>query len=285
MTSVIEVQHLKKSFQTENALEDVTFSINKGEIFGFLGPNGAGKSTTIKILTGQLLPSSGTAEIMGLSISKNKQQIMKKIGIVPENSNLYERLTIMQNLNFFCRLYDCSSEAAENFLEEVKLTNEKNTVVKKLSKGMKQKILLIRALLHKPKLLFLDEPTSGLDPSSANDIHKMLTRLNNEGVTILLTSHNMEEVEKLCHRVSFLDNGKIAATGSPVELKLKYSQNQVKVLLEKDNGFDEQFIELNGAQSAGIMSQWMTEGKIKSIHSCEPTLADIFMRVTGRDFE
>jgi ABC-2 type transport system ATP-binding protein len=150
---------------------------------------------------------------------------------------------------------------------------------------MKQRVLLCRALLHKPRVLFLDEPTAGLDPASANDIINMLETLNKEGMTILLTSHNMEEVDRLCHRVAFLDNGEIAATGAPEELKLKYSINKTRVLLANANSIEERFINTNGEESAGLMAEWMKSGRIKSVHSCEPTLAEIFIKVTGRDLK
>lgn len=282
---MIEVHNLKKMYGDKAALKGITFDVKQGEIFGLLGPNGAGKSTTVKILTGRLLPGYGEVRIMGADAVKDKRSILHHIGNVPEAVNLYERLTVLQNLEFFKKLYDCKTDRVDSLLEMVRLTGEKNTRVKNLSKGMKQRVLMCRALLHKPRVLFLDEPTSGLDPSSANDIHNMLEMLNNEGMTILLTSHNMEEVDRLCHRVAFLDNGEIAAEGAPEDLKLRYSQNRTKVLLVGSNSIEEHFISTNGEESAGLLEEWMKSGRVKSIHSCEPTLAEIFIKVTGRDFE
>jgi len=164
------------------------------------------------------------------------------------------------------------------------MLDEKKTVVKKLSKGLKQRVLLIRALLHNPKVLFLDEPTSGLDPASADRIHKLIAHLNSQGVTVFLTSHNMEEVDKLCNRVAFIDKGKIVEMGKPADLKLKYARGNAKVLLfGPDDEIVEEYIDLQGIESARKLSKWIEEGRIKSIHSNEPTLADIFVEVTGRE--
>ncbi|MCX7747138.1 MAG: ABC transporter ATP-binding protein [Clostridia bacterium] len=282
---MIEVKSLKKTYGNKDALRGISFDIKQGEIFGLLGPNGAGKSTTLKILTGQLLPSYGEAKILGMDTIKERNKLYSNIGVVPENANLYERLSILQNLEFFCRLYNCSPSSIDSYLEQVRLTVDKHTQVKKLSKGMKQKVLLIRALLHNPKVLFLDEPTSGLDPTSADEIHKILRKLNGEGMTIMLTSHNMEEVDKLCNRVAFLNDGKLAEVGLPEELKLKYAEKNVRVLVQENGKPEEKVLSIFGEQSAALISGWIRDGKIRSIHSCEPTLADIFMKVTGRDLK
>lgn len=280
---MIRVSDLKKSYGDTPALTGINFEVHPGEIFGLLGPNGAGKTTTLKILTGRLLPTYGEAWIDGKNVITEIRTLQKELGIVPEGTNLYERLSIQKNLEFFCRLYDVDTGCVEPLLNQVNLLKEKNIAVKKLSKGMKQRVLLARALLHKPRVLFLDEPTSGLDPASAGDIHQMLQQLNSEGVTILLTSHNMEEVDRLCHRVAFLHGGSIAALGSPEELKLKYTKRQVRVVLDEHGHLSEKYLSLSGDESGQQIHQWMREGKIRAIHSCEATLADIFMHITGRE--
>lgn len=279
---MIEVRNLKKQYDTKLAVKDISFRVEKGEIYGFLGPNGAGKTTTVKILTGQLLPSYGEANVMGLDTSRDKMRLHEHIGVVPENANLYERLTVKDNLEFFCRLYNCKRNIIDYYLEQIKLTSEKNTQVKKLSKGMKQRILLIRALLHKPDVLFLDEPTSGLDPTSAAGIHDLLLKLNSEGMTIMLTSHNMEEVDKLCDRIAFIDSGEIVESGTTRELKMKYAENYMKVLLKNGDSIEEQKLAMFGEDTASRLSQWIMEGRLASIHSSEPTLGEIFMKLTGR---
>ncbi|NLM46011.1 MAG: ABC transporter ATP-binding protein [Firmicutes bacterium] len=280
---MIKVLNLSKRYGQKDALKDASFHVSRGEIFGFLGPNGAGKTTTIKILSGQIAPTGGTAYIMDMDVTREQSRIQANMGIVPEKANLYERLTIEQNLDFFCRLYNADRSQIDYYLHRVGLLQEKSTPVGKLSKGMKQKVLLIRALLHKPSLLFLDEPTSGLDPASAATIHTILRQLNEEGMTIFLTSHNMEEVEKLCHRVAFLNEGSIVAAGTPEELKLQYAARQLRVLLEGEE--TERILEIDEPQTADAVAAWLRAGKVRSIHSSEPTLADIFVRLTGRDIQ
>lgn len=280
---MIRIENLIKYYGEKAALKGINLEIKKGEIFGLLGPNGAGKTTTIKILTGQVLPQSGKVEIMGKDLFTKGEELKPQFGVVPEDTNLYERLTVEQNLSFFCRLYQCDLNRIKKYLKEVQLDEERNTRIKNLSKGMKQKILLLRALLHSPNILFLDEPTSGLDPSSAESIHKILRKLNEQGISILLTSHNMEEVDKLCHRVAFLDRGEIVVQGNPEDLKLKYSQHEVRIVLDEGKELVERKLSLYDELTADRLSRWLKEKKIKSIHTSEPTLADIFVRVTGRD--
>ncbi|HZJ58401.1 MAG TPA: ABC transporter ATP-binding protein [Clostridia bacterium] len=281
---MIGVNDLVKSFGDKMALRGISFNVEDGEIFGFLGPNGAGKTTTLRILTGQLKADSGKARIMELDATGGTREIHSRIGVVPEETNLYERLTIGQNLDLFCRLYGCDIKQTDYYLERIGMAGEKNTQVKKLSKGMKQKVLLVRALLHSPKILFLDEPTSGLDPASADTIHKVLKELNDQGITVLLTSHNMEEVDKLCNRVAFLNHGEIVEMGRPETLKMDHSNRRMKVLIDDEHGLISKELDMDRAESAKLLSGWMTEGKVRSVHSCEPTLAEIFVKVTGREF-
>lgn len=281
---MIEVAALQKQFGVKEALKGIDFTVADGEIFGFLGPNGAGKTTTLKILAGQLRASSGQAKIMGMDVTLEKEKVQANIGFVPEKTNLYERLTVAQNLQFFCRLYHCNQDNVDVFLERVDLLQEKNTPVKKLSKGMKQKVLLVRALMHQPKLLFLDEPTSGLDPTSASNMHQILQELNQGGTTIFLTSHNMEEVEKLCDRVAFLNEGRIVATGAPGELKLQHATRTLRVLIDNGTVLEEKKLDMDSVEVPALVAYWLRHGQVQAIHSSEPTLADIFVKVTGRDF-
>lgn len=280
---MIKVQDMKKKYGDKQALSGISFNIEKGEIFGLLGPNGAGKTTTINILTGQILPSYGKARILEKDVQDNS--LKKIIGIVPENTNMYERLTVEQNLNFFSRLYESNLANVEKYLKKVNLYQERHTKVEDLSKGMKQRVLLVRALLHDPEILFLDEPTSGLDPASADNIHKLLKKLNENGITILLTSHNMEEVDKLCDRVAFLDRGEIVASGEPDQLKIKYSREELYIIYDNGNRTKEKVLPSAGDKTAEFVADLIKNGNLISIHSNEPTLADIFVNVTGRDLE
>ncbi|WP_331619941.1 ABC transporter ATP-binding protein [Vallitalea guaymasensis] len=220
MEKIIEMNNIEKHFKQNRVLKGINFSVEQGEIFGFLGPSGAGKTTTIKILTAQLIPSSGEVRLFGNNIKSIKNNIFQQIGILSDNSGVYERLSVQDNLKIFADIYNVDKKQVDIILERVDLLKDKKKVVKKLSRGMKQRLMLARTLIHKPKLLFLDEPTSSLDPGTANEIHKLLLELNQEGTTIFLTTHRMEEADKLCNRVAFLNNGEIVEVGNPEKLKL-----------------------------------------------------------------
>ncbi len=282
---MIEINNLTKSFNSTLALQGISLRVEPGEIFGLLGPNGAGKTTTIRLLTGQLRPDTGQAKIFSRDVFQDRREILKNLGVVPEEANLYERLTILQNLKFYCRLYQVDYSRIQEYLEMVGLLHEQNRQIKNLSRGMKQKVLLIRALLHDPEVLFLDEPTSGLDPGSASVIHRILQDLNREGMTVLLTSHNMEEVDKLCHRVAFLNQGQLVEQGIPRALKLRHSRQQIKVVFQEQEEIKEELLDLQGRESAEIIAGLIAEGRLKAIHSQEPTLADIFVEITGRELD
>ncbi|MGE8205074.1 ABC transporter ATP-binding protein [Heyndrickxia sp. NPDC080065] len=279
MENVIEVKQLVKSFGNKMALKNVTFNINKGETFGFLGPSGSGKTTTIKILTSQLNHTAGEVSVFGNPLKKLKDpSYMKRIGILTDNSGLYERLTIYDNLAFFCKLYDVNEKQIDEVLESVNLLKDKNTVVQKLSKGMKQRVTLARAIIHKPDLLFLDEPTSALDPVNTKHIHDGLKKLNQQGTTIFLTTHDMQEAEDLCDRVAFLHQGEIKLLDTPQNLRLKYSDSSIKLLLKGDR----EVIVQKDEEGADKIYQYMKNNEVISIHSNEPTLGDIFVQLTGR---
>jgi len=218
----IDVRNLTRDFGDVRALDHLSFQVGLGEIFGFLGPNGAGKTTTIKILTGQLRPTSGQARVMGCNVVNQRQQLKPQIGVVFETQNIYETLSARDNLVFFARLYGVNSGRVDDLLAQVGLADRARQRVKKYSNGMKQRLLVARALLHKPKVLFLDEPTRGLDPNVAREIRSFVAGLARQGVTVFLTTHYMEEADQLCSRVAILDHGRIAALDSPVRLKEKF---------------------------------------------------------------
>ncbi|NEZ44833.1 ABC transporter ATP-binding protein [Paenibacillus alvei] len=280
MEPIIEVRAMTKTFGNKQAIKPIDFTIQRGEIFGFLGPSGSGKTTTVKILTGQLLPTAGIARVFGVDIAKMKdserQQHLSRIGILTDNSTLYERLTIEDNLVLFCKLYHVPTSRVQEALEQVNLTNERKTTVKHLSKGMKQRVTLARSLLHKPDILFLDEPTTALDPTNTKRIHEALRELNRMGTTIFLTTHDMEEAESLCDRIAFLHQGCIAAMDTPQRLRLAHMDHAITVVTTDGT----HTVERNEA-GANRIHDWMTSGKLISIHSNEPTLSDIFIKVTG----
>lgn len=282
MGLIIEVDQLMKQFGDKTALKHVSFNINEGEIFGFLGPSGSGKTTTIKVLTSQLLQTSGKVKVFGKEIMRvNDSDHKRRIGVLTDNSMLYERMTVNDNLELFCKLYDVHVKRVSEVLEEVNLASEGKTIVKKLSKGMKQRVTLARAILHKPQLLFLDEPTSALDPVNALNIHDSLRKLNREGTTIFLTTHNMAEAETLCDRIAFINEGVIQALDTPEQLRLMHHDHSLTVVVQ-DEG---KIVLEQSEQSALRISEWMRAGRLLSIHSNEPTLGDIFVKMTGRELQ
>ena len=280
MEQIIKVKSLAKFFGNQPALEDVHFEVNKGETFGFLGPSGSGKTTTIKILTGQLLATSGDAFVFNQpAASLNKAKYRRKFGVLTDNSGLYDRLTIYDNLKLFCDLYDVPAKRINNVLEMVNLENEQKKMVSKLSKGMKQRAQLARAFLHEPELLFLDEPTSALDPANSKHIHDGLRELTKRGTTIFLTTHDMHEAETLCDRVAFLHKGKIQLLDEPKKLRRQFSDPSLQVLLKDGR----ELLLPGGPNGAKALYEHMQADKVVSIHSNEPTLGDIFVGITGRE--
>lgn len=277
---LLSLSHISKRFKTELALRDINMALHQGEILGFLGPSGAGKTTTIKIITGQLRQTSGEAKLLGTDSANIDSSIYEKIGVVSDNSGIYGKMTVWQNLAVFARIWKVPRERVEQVLAQVGLAEHKGKPAGKLSKGQTQRLVLARAVLHKPRILFLDEPTSGLDPSTAVAIHRMLLELKEEGMAIFLTTHNMEEATKLCDRVALLHDGEIVEFGSPQEICLKFNRNKrYTVLLQ---GGEELVLEQNGENIRKI-AQWMERDEILRIHSCEPTLETVFLEVTGKD--
>jgi ABC-2 type transport system ATP-binding protein len=217
----IAVRHLSKHFGDRVAFADVTFDVGQGEVFGFLGPNGAGKTTTVRTLGTLIRPTSGSATVAGLALSPaNGVEIRRRISIMPESPGLYLRLTVGENLQFFADLGEVGEprRRIEEALDAVKLAERVNDPCGTLSKGLRQRVALARALLSSPQVLFLDEPTSGLDPAAARDVHELIDGLRHRGVTIFLTTHRLEEAERLCDRVAIL-NTTLRTMGRPDELR------------------------------------------------------------------
>lgn len=280
MENIIEVKKLAKTFDNEPALTEVSFEVKKGEIFGFLGPSGSGKTTTIKILTGQMNYTSGSLKVFDHDITYLQQsEARKKFGVLTDNSGLYEKLSIEDNLLFYCELYNVPRLRVDEVLTVVQLEKEKKKRVDKLSKGMRQRVTLARALLHKPALLFLDEPTSALDPVNTQYIYEGLRALNEQGTTIFLTTHDMHEADILCDRIAFLHKGEIKLLGTPAALKRQFAKDEIKVELK-----DGQCVTLHkGKEDADRLYEYMLKEEIMTIHSNEPSIGDIFVHVTGRE--
>ncbi len=237
--NAIEVHHLTRDYNGLRALDGISFSVAPGEIFGFLGPNGAGKTTTIKILTGQLRPTSGWARVAGCDVVNDREQLKPQIGVVFEHQNIYERLSARANLVFVARLYGVNTGRVDEVLSQVGLFDRARERTRRFSNGMKQRLLIARALLHRPKVLFLDEPTRGLDPNVARDIRAFISELSHQGATVFLTTHYMEEADRLCDRVAILDRGRIVAMDVPEQLKAVHGNGDRTTL-------EDVFVELTG---------------------------------------
>ena len=278
----ISVRHLSKKFDGDYVLKDVSAVLRKGEILGFLGPSGAGKTTTINILTGQLLPTSGSAEVLGIGCDTIDEKIYEQIGIVTDSSGIYERMSVYDNLKYFARLLNAPIENIDPLLKRIGLYEHRKKTAGKLSKGQTQRLVIARAVLHKPKVLFLDEPTSGLDPSTALEIHRMLLEMKEEGMAIFLTTHNMEEAAKLCDHVALLNEGVIVEYGTPEEICLKYNKDK-KYKVQLTDG--SRHILNQNSESAEKIMVWIQGDRIETIHSCEPTLESVFLEVTGRELQ
>lgn len=280
MEYAIQVNELRKEFNKKAALKDVSFDVKQGEIFGLLGPSGSGKTTTIKILTGELGRTTGNVSVLEMKPDAfTSSDFKSQIGILSDNSALYERLTVYDNLKLFCKLYGAPLEQIDEILREVNLEGERKKVVSKLSKGMKQRVLLGKALIHKPRLVFLDEPTSALDPGNMAYIHRGLRALNKAGTTIFLTTHNMEEATELCDRVAFLHKGQVQELDEPDRLRYKYSANKFHI-----ETFAGEKLEIkNDPDNAEQIKNLIAEGSVKRMHTDHPTLGQIFLQVTGKE--
>jgi len=315
MTSIIETENLTKVFRGKvRAVDGVTFDVKKGEIFGLLGPNGAGKSTLIRLLCTLTRPTSGTAKVVGFDVVKEANDVRKHIGLVAEKMIMYNHLTAYENLLLFGKLHNVPKETLtkriDDLLELVQMSKWRNTRVGDFSTGMRQKINVIRGLIHMPELLFLDEPTLGLDPQSSVDIRELTQKLNDEhGVTIILTTHYMDEADMLSDRIALVDHGKIAALGTPAGLKKQVSGSDTvildvnicnlvpeivagikslecvdKVLTEKPNEL-KIFARGQGSVDNIIDVVRSNGGKIDMIRNVEPSLEDVFLKITGRKAE
>jgi ABC-2 type transport system ATP-binding protein len=274
----VEVSDLVKQYGAIRAVDGISFSIGEGEIFGLLGHNGAGKTTTIRVLTGRTKPTTGTARVLGLDVTTHLQQIKPQINLVFEEQNLYDRLTGRDNLVVFADLYGAPRSRVDELLDRVGLTESSKRRVKTYSTGMKQRLLIARALINNPKVIFLDEPTRGLDPSSARELRLLVRQLAAGGTTVLLCTHYMEEADELCDRVAFLSSGKIVALDTPRELKLKYGERSARVLLRDRQ---EVRIRLDAPDDAQRLASWIDADQILTIHSEEGTLEDVFVALAG----
>ncbi len=279
-STVLSMEGVCLSFGTKRVLDGLTFSVSRGECFGFLGPSGAGKTTTIKLLTRQLKKDSGRISLFGRPIENASDADYERIGILSDTSALYERMNIEDNLKLYAKIRGKGAGDIDRLLERMNLSDDRKTLVKNCSKGMRQRAALLAALIHSPELLFLDEPTSGLDPAARAEVHRMLAELKVAGTTIFLTTHDMAEADSVCDRLAILDEGRIVASDEPESLKLRFARNRV-VVVTRSRGTLEV---TKDAASAEEIRELFASDEVLSIHSDEPNLEEVFLELTGREF-
>lgn len=279
MNYALKAKNISHRFAGHQVLDKVTLHVERGEIFGLLGPSGAGKTTLIKILTGQLAQNSGYAELLGTDTRKLSVLEHRQIGTMMDNLGLYERLSVRNNLSFYADIYHVSHSMIPEILKNIGLYEARNTAVCKLSKGMKNRLSLARALMNNASILFLDEPTAGLDPVTTKEIHHMLLEQKEKGCTIFLTTHNMFEAQSLCSHVALLDKGSIIDGGIPTDICQKYNHlNRLEITL-KDG---KKVVLENGSAAALPIKEYLEQDMVSSIHSTEPTLETVFIELTGK---
>lgn len=305
MTDAIQVEGLTKYYDGLLALDQVTFSVDEGSVFGLLGPNGAGKTTTIRVLTGLTRPSGGRASVLGFDMAREAVKAKQRIGVVPDISNVYEELSALQNLVFSAQLYGVQRSErrtrARELLESFGLWERADSRVIHLSHGMRRRLTVACALVHRPQVLFLDEPTTGLDVQSARQLRSMVGDLRDTGVTVFLTTHYIEEADQLCDRVAMINRGRIAALDSPEALKasvtgsrvveVAFSRPTVEDELEKVPGVLEVHrlgdrYRLTVGSEADVFGALVDYGRAKglmivSLNTLKTSLEDVFLRITG----
>lgn len=283
--AAIKVDNITFAYGDLEAVRGISFEVAPGEILGFLGPNGAGKSTTIKILTGQLTPKSGTAQVLGVDVSNDDPVMQAQIGVCFEEKNLYDSMSGQENLKFYASLFGIKDVDTDELLRRVGLADRAKDRVAKYSKGMKQRLMMARTLVNTPKVLFLDEPTDGLDPVSSQAIRKLIQQEADRGAAVLLTTHDMNEADELSNRVAFINEGQLYAIDTPEALKLKHGKRSIRVRTRDGAGVNEQIVALEDAGAGEVLRSAVGSPDLMTIHTEEATLEAIFIQMTGRGLE
>jgi ABC-2 type transport system ATP-binding protein len=282
---IIEIDDLSFSYGEMEVIKRISFTVERGEILGFLGPNGAGKTTTAKLITGQLIAASGSIRVFGVDMTKNYRQVLGRIGVSFESPNLYPKFSGFDNLAIFARLHGLGTTHIPELLKQVELNERGKDRVSSYSKGTQQRLVFARALVNHPELLILDEPTVGLDPVGRALIHQLLRHEQNRGTTIFITSHDMWEIDELCDRVIFLNEGQIVANDSPEVLKQQHGKPFVEVGLKDGADIRKVSLPLYEPQTADQIAQWIRQQELVTIHSQEATLGQVFIKLAGRSLD
>jgi ABC-type multidrug transport system ATPase subunit len=260
------------------AVDGLDLELSRGELFGLLGPNGAGKSSTLRVLIGQRRPSEGRVTVAGLDVARDWQAVKPLFGYVPDRENHFEEFTGRRNLQLFARLYRADERRVQECLDLVELGEAAHLPVRAYSLGMRRKLLLARSLLHRPRLLYLDEPSANLDIHSAAVVHRILRGLTAGGVTVLMTTHNMQEVEEVCDRVAILCRGRLVALDSPLVLRQQHTERKVDVAL---HGGERLVIDLDRAEERARLGRHVAAGEVASLRTREFNFHDAFLKLTG----
>ncbi|EEG76251.1 ABC transporter ATP-binding protein [Dethiobacter alkaliphilus] len=280
---MIKVSELQFSYTKQQPfIRDMSFEVGRGEIFGFLGPSGAGKSTLQKILTGILRDYRGSVKVLNTEVKNRSNRFYEELGVDFEFPNLYAKFSGLQNLQYFASLYQRDSHNPQELLQRVGLSEHADKKVAGYSKGMKMRLAFIRAIMHKPSILFLDEPTSGLDPAHARNIKDMILEQKQEGRTIIFTTHNMHDAQELCDRVAFIVDGQIRALDTPQALRTRKSGVEVNYTYREDGQEKAAGTLLSSLHQDPEFRRRLDAGVLTGIHSKEPTLEDVFIELTGR---
>lgn len=277
MEYVIETKQIRMSFEKREVLKGIDLTVKPGEIIGLIGPSGVGKTTLVNILTGQLIPTGGEAFVFGTDTKHFGDREYSQMGMVFDTPGLFERLNCEQNLSVYADIHGIDKNRISEVLKKVNLSESAKTKAFRLSKGMRQRLIIARAILHSPKLLFLDEPTSALDPLNTVELHKLILSLKESGTTIFLTTHKMDEAMALCDRVALLCGGVLIEDGAPDEICRKYNiENVLNILLKSG----EKVVLPNRADSHEALAEYVKNEQIVSIHSSEPSLEEVFLAIT-----
>jgi lipooligosaccharide transport system ATP-binding protein len=298
IASIIVARDLKKSFKDFVAVDGISFSIEEGEMFGFLGPNGAGKTTTMRMIQCISPVTGGSLEVLDMDVSSQQREIKSLMGVVPQENNLDEDFTVYENLLVYSRYFDIPKYEAEKRVEElldfVQLLEKRDVMTESLSGGMKRRLVLARALINRPDVLILDEPTVGLDPQARHLIWEKLRNLKKQGVTIVLTSHYLDEVEKLCDRLVVMDNGKILVEGSPMGvieefigsdiIEAENNPELLECLQQKEAKYEiiGDTVHIYADNAREISEYLLMECSLSKISARPATLEDVFLKLTGR---
>ncbi len=282
MTPILALDQLTVRYGNFVAVDHLDLQLFPGQLFGLLGPNGAGKSSTLRVLIGQRQPTSGQVQVAGLDVVRQWQAVKPLFGYVPDRENHFEEFTGRRNLHLFAGLYRVAAARIQECLELVELDEAADLPVRGYSLGMRRKLLLARALLHKPRLLYLDEPSANLDIHSTEVVHRILHQLVAEGVMVLLTTHNMPEVEAICDRVAILCRGRLVALDSPIHLRQQHVENKVDVIL---NDGTRRVFDLDRAEQRDALAAHVRDNTVASLQTREFDFHEVFLKLTGTRFE